>query len=86
MFDLTKDPAEQHNLLYDEKDAKQPAVAAKFAELKAEIARLQELYKDDNQYADSANWPAGSADGPFDAYKPTGTKTVAEAIAATISK
>jgi arylsulfatase A-like enzyme len=82
MFDITKDPAEQHNLLYDE--ANDPAVAAKFAELKAEITRLQKQYKDDGQYADPATWPAGSADGPFDAYKPTGTKTVAEAIAATI--
>jgi hypothetical protein len=29
--------------------------------------------------------PVGGADGPFDAYKPTGTKTISEAIAATIS-
>jgi len=84
LFDLTKDPAEQHNLLHDE--ASQPAVAAKFAELKAEIARLQKEYKDDGQYADSARWPAGSADGPFDRYQPTGTKSIAEAIAASGSK
>jgi arylsulfatase A-like enzyme len=82
LFDLTKDPAEQHNLLFDPAEAKQPAVAAKFAELKAEIARLQKLYKDDGQYADSATWPEGSADGPFNDKKPLGKKTIAEAIAA----
>ena len=86
MFDLTKDPAEQHNLLFSEAEAKQPEVAAKFAELKAEIARLQKEYKDDGQYADASTWPAGSADGPFSAYQPTGNKTVAEAIAAAGSK
>lgn len=82
LFDLTVDPCEQHNLLYDANEAKTPAVAAKFAELKAEIARLQKQYHDDGQYADSATWPPGSADGPFDDKKPVGVKTVAEAIAA----
>lgn len=83
LFDLTKDPTEQHNLLFAEAEAKQPAVAAKFAELKAEIARLQKLYQDGGQYADPATWPEGSADGPFTDKKPLGTKSVAEAIAAT---
>jgi arylsulfatase A-like enzyme len=86
MFDLTKDPTEQHNLLYAEEDSKRPEVAAKFAELKAEITRLQKQFKDDGQYADPATWPAGSADGPFDNKKPAGVKTVAEAIAASTSK
>jgi arylsulfatase A-like enzyme len=86
MFDLTKDPTEQHNLLYAEAEAKKPEVAAKFAELKDEIARLQKEYKDDGQYADPATWPKTSADGPFDAYQPTGIKTIAEAMAATASK
>jgi len=86
MFDLTKDPAEQRNLLYDDANAKRPEVAAKFTELKAELARLQKEFKDDGQYADPATWPAGSADGPFNQYRPIGTKTVAEAIAATVSK
>ncbi len=85
MFDLTKDPAEQHNLLYDPEEAKKPENAAKFAELKAEIARLQKEYKDDGQYADPATWPPGSADGPFPDKKPTGIKTVAEAIAASVA-
>ena len=86
LFDLTRDPAEQHNLLYDENEAKQPVVAAKFAELKAEIARLQNQYRDDGRYADPARWPAGSTDGPFDDKQPTGVKTVAEAIDATSPK
>ena len=86
MFDLTKDPAEQHNLLYDEKEAKQPEVAAKFSELKAEISRLQKQYKDDGQYADAATWPQTSAEGPYENYQPVGSKTVFEAIALSASK
>lgn len=82
MFDLTIDPCEQHNLLYAADEAKRPAVASKFAELKAEIARLQKQYQDDGRYADPATWPAGSSDGPFKDKQPIGTKTVAEAIAA----
>jgi arylsulfatase A-like enzyme len=82
LFDLKSDPAEQHNLLYDEAEANKPEVAAKLAELKAEIARLQDQFKDDGQYADPATWPPGSADGPFEGYQPLGVKTVAEAIAA----
>ena len=83
---LTRDPAEQHNLLYSESEASQPRVAAKFAELKAEIARLQKLYKDDGQFADPSTWPAGSADGPFDDKQPLGMKTIAAAIAASKAK
>src|SRR5262249_23444283 len=86
MFDLTKDPPEHHNLLYDGAEAKQPEVAEKCAELKAEIARLQKQSQDVDRYAAPATWPAGSADGPFDDKQPTGTKTVSEAIAATITK
>jgi len=41
MFDIENDPTEQHNLLYSEAEAQQPEVAAKFKELKAEIARLK---------------------------------------------
>ena len=82
LFDLIRDPAEQHNLLYDETDANKPDVAAKFAELKGEIARLQAEYKDDRKYADPATWPRGSSDGPFEGKRPLGVKTVAEAIAA----
>lgn len=86
MFDLTKDPSEQHNLLFDADEAKQPAIAKKFRELKAEIARLQREYKDDGQYADAADWPAGSADGPFNDKHPIGVKSTAEAIEATAAR
>lgn len=80
LFDLTKDPLEQNNLLfpYDEKPKQE--IAAKFAELKQELSRLQKLYKDDGQYADSADWPEGSADGPFNGKAMLGKKTVEEAI------
>ena len=81
LFDLTADPTEQRNLLHDPSDAKNPAVVAKFGELKDELTRLKQEYKDtDDLYANPATWPAGSADGPWDAYQPTGNKTVAEAI------
>ena len=86
MFDLTKDPTEQRNLLHDEAEAKKPEVVAKFAELKAEIVRLKAEYKDDGQFAATAAWPAGGVDGPFDGYQPMGRKTVTEAIAASAGK
>jgi len=82
MYDLTNDPTEQHNLLYDESEASRPEIAAKFEELKTELTRLQKQYRDDGQYADPSTWPPGSADGPFP-QKPLGTKTVAEAISLT---
>jgi arylsulfatase A-like enzyme len=81
MFDIANDPTEQHNLLFDEAEAKQPEIATKFEELRMEIARLQEEYKDDGQFADPATWPKSSADGPFNDKQPIGMKTVAEAIA-----
>jgi arylsulfatase A-like enzyme len=84
LFDLVKDPSEQHNLLFDGAEAKRPEVAAKFDELKAEIARLQKEYRDDGLYADPATWPSGGSDGPFDAFAPLGMKSVAEAIAAAV--
>ncbi len=86
MFDLTNDPTEQKNLLFGDPATRSPDVAAKFTELKAEIARLQKEYKDDGQYADPATWPKGGADGPFDDKKPTGIKTVTEAIQAAAGK
>jgi arylsulfatase A-like enzyme len=80
LFDLTKDPTEQRNLLFDEADSKTPEIAAKFSELKAELAKLQKQYQDDGRYADPATWPKGSADGPWDAYQASGRKSIAEAI------
>jgi arylsulfatase A-like enzyme len=82
LFDLVADPAEQHNLLFDPAEAGSPEVAKLFAELKAEIARLQAEFGDDGRYADPATWPKGSVDGPFGDKQPLGRKTVAEAIAA----
>lgn len=79
LFDLVNDPHEQHNLLFDRAD--DPEVAAKFAELKAEIERLQREFKDDGLYADPATWPKGSSDGPFGDKQPLGEKTASEAIA-----
>ncbi|MCO6455448.1 MAG: sulfatase [Pirellulaceae bacterium] len=87
LFDLAADPNEQRNLLHAPSDAQDPAIAARFAELKAELARLKVQYGDtDDLYADPATWPAGSADGPWDAYQATGTKTVAEAIQAAVNR
>ena len=86
MFDLTKDPTEQHNLLFSPEEAQKPEIAAKFAELKAEIARQQKDLKDDGQYADPATWPTGGADGPFNDKPPLGAQTIAEAIRASAGK
>jgi len=81
LFDLRTDPTEQHNLLFDPAEAARPEVATLFAELKAEIARLQAEFGDDGLYADPGTWPKGSADGPFGDKSPLGRKTVAEAMA-----
>jgi arylsulfatase A-like enzyme len=83
LFDLVADPQEQHNLLFDAAQAKTPEVATTFAALKAQINRLQREYEDDGLYANPAEWPKGSADGPFEGKQPRGKKTVAEAIALT---
>ncbi len=82
MFDIVSDPTEQHNLLFSESDASRPDVKSKFAELKAEIQRLQKQYGDEEQFADPATWPNTSADGPFNDKQPKGTQSVAQAIAA----
>ena len=80
LFDLVADPREQRNLLFDDAVATSKGVAATFATLKAEIARLQREFYDDGRYADPAQWPPGSVDGSFAGKEPLGTKTVAEAI------
>ncbi|MFA7054034.1 MAG: hypothetical protein WC328_13555, partial [Kiritimatiellia bacterium] len=77
---------EQHNLLFDPAEAARPDVAARFTELKAEIARLQKHYRDAGQYADPSTWPKDSADGPFNDKQPLGIKSVAEAIAASAAQ
>ncbi|XZE54165.1 sulfatase family protein [Planctomycetaceae bacterium SH139] len=80
LFDLAADPSEQTNLLYTDGQTLSGEVSKLFAELKGELARLQREFKDDNQYADPSDWPAGSADGPFNDKQPTGVKSVSEAI------
>ncbi len=86
LFDLVADPTEQLNLLHSTSNAACPEVAAKFAELKAELSRLQKQFNDDGAYADAATWPKGNVDGPFDDKPPSGKKTVAEAIALSATK
>lgn len=81
LFDLRSDPTEQRNLLFDPAEAAKPEVATVFAELKAEISKLQKEYGDDGLYADPKTWPSGGVDGPFPDKKPVGQKTVSEAIA-----
>ncbi len=82
MYDLVADPNEQHNLLFDPAEAASPAVAARFAELKAELERLQREYGDTGLYADPATWPAGGVDGMAEGRAALGRMGVAEAIAA----
>jgi arylsulfatase A-like enzyme len=77
MFDLASDPKEQKNLASD------PQQAAKFAELKAELARVKAEAKDDDRFA--SDTPKGGIDGASSAPK-IGLKTVAEAIAASTQK
>lgn len=81
LFDLTRDPSEQRNLLFDAEAAKRPEISVPFADLKAELARLRTQYHDDGQYADSVDWPPGSADGPFTGKPSLGMKTAEQAIA-----
>ncbi|MEX0669903.1 MAG: sulfatase-like hydrolase/transferase [Pirellulales bacterium] len=81
LFDLTADPHEQHNLLFDEAEAKSPPVAGLFVNLKAELEQLQNHYGDDGRYVDPATWPQGQVNGPFPGREPLGVKTVAQAIA-----
>lgn len=80
MFDLTKDPTEQHNLLFNKEEADRPEIAKLFGELKAEIVRLQKFYKDDGKYSDPAEWPKGGVDESAGDREQLGVRTVAEAM------
>ncbi|MBL9199960.1 MAG: sulfatase [Opitutaceae bacterium] len=75
LFDLTKDPTEQRNLIND------PAQAGKIAELKAEITRLQKQLGDTGQFADAI--PRDGVDAPKNV-PVLGPKSVKEAIAAAV--
>lgn len=79
MYDLVADPNEQKNLVND------PAQAAKLAELKAELARVKnEAKDDDDKYGDQI--PADDVDKARPDKKPLGVKTVAEAILSAVVK
>ncbi|MCU0713773.1 MAG: DUF4976 domain-containing protein [Pirellula sp.] len=85
LFDLTNDPNEQVNLLFQDGASQSNAgqsknVGALFEQLKLELERLQARYQDDGAFADPASWPKDGVDGPFPEHKPLGPKTVAEAI------
>lgn len=75
LFDLTKDPSEQLNLIND------PGQAATITTLKAEIARLQQLYGDTGQFGDAI--PKDGVDAPINVQK-LGVKSLKEAIAAAV--
>jgi arylsulfatase A-like enzyme len=75
LFDLTRDPTEQRNLIGD------PAQAGRIAELKAEIVRLQKQLGDTGQFANAI--PRDGVDAPKNV-PVLGTKSVAQAIAASV--
>jgi hypothetical protein len=85
LYDLRTDPTEQHNLLFDEAEARSPEVAATFATLKTELERLKREYGDDDRYADPATWPPGVVDGVGGDKPVLGRRTIGEAIAAAVS-
>ncbi len=66
MYDLTKDPFEQKNLLFGNPDQIAPEIIALRDRLKAELERLQKSYQDEGQFASPNDWPSGGVDGPFD--------------------
>ena len=86
MYDLEKDPTEQHNLLFDPTEAKLPEVTKLLDELKGEIARLQKQFRDEGQFADQESWPKTGVDGPFPDKSSIGKKTVSEAIRASVTE
>ncbi|MEI7776395.1 MAG: sulfatase/phosphatase domain-containing protein, partial [Verrucomicrobiota bacterium] len=77
LFDLTTDPEEQHNLAND------PAHAAKFTELKTQLAALKKEMKDEDQFATTQPKDGVDNQRPF---KPLGVKKISEAISLSVSK
>lgn len=73
LFDLTRDPTEQRNLISD------PTQAGTITKLKAEIVRLQKQLGDTGQFADAI--PRDGVDAPKNV-PVLGRKSVKEAIAA----
>jgi arylsulfatase A-like enzyme len=86
MYDLAADPHELHNLLFDPAEAARPAIAARFQELQAEIARLQKACADDGRFADLKTLPPEDVQGDVAGKEPLGAKSVAEAIAASVAR
>jgi arylsulfatase A-like enzyme len=76
MYDLAADRNEQRNVADD------PAHAAKLAELKAELKRLQSQLRDEEQFANEI--PPSGVGGLKAGVKPLGVKTAAEAIALSV--
>jgi hypothetical protein len=66
----------------DTAEAARPEVAARFAELKTEIATLQKQFADDGRFADPATLPKAGVEGNKAGKTPLGVRTAAEAIAA----
>jgi arylsulfatase A-like enzyme len=80
LFDLDRDPAEQHNLLYDPAEAARPEVASLADALRREIGRLQEQYGDRGQFAERASRPGNGVDGRYAGREPLGRIGIAEAV------
>jgi arylsulfatase A-like enzyme len=82
LFDLTEDPLEQNNLMFQTDASHKEETTKLFAEMKQELDRLQQFYNDDGKYADPKTWPAGGSDGPFDDKTPLGRVSIPQAIGA----
>jgi arylsulfatase A-like enzyme len=82
LFDLTEDPLEQNNLMFQTDASQKEETTKLFAEMKQELDRLQQFYNDDGKYADPKTWPAGGSDGPFDEKTPLGRVSIPQAIGA----
>jgi arylsulfatase A-like enzyme len=80
LFDLVADPLEQRNLLHGDAASRDPAVAKRFADMQAELARLREYYRDDDRYADPATRPTASVHGDVAGRPRLGVQTVSAAM------
>ncbi len=74
LFDLRNDPLESRNLAGD------PAYQQTLVELKAELAKLRQEFKDNDEFATSI--PRDSVDGNFSDHGVLGERTVKQAISA----
>ncbi len=81
LFDLVNDPDEQKNLLFPGVENVSQEVRDLFTSLQKELKRLQEVYRDENQFASPSEWPKGGVDGGFEDRKRLGKMSVQEAYA-----